>query len=151
MTPAEIETARKWFEKHGGIAVLPGGSSRRANTDFGAGWDRPHASKAVLALLTVGTGLWTTFLAGAGYLLQSQYDRSRHSRPGLQRHRGHHRHFVPLPRDHMAAPSDGIGGFADCWLETEMDPEPYQVAVSSCDAPLGSAAMSQCQRHCQLS
>lgn len=76
MTPAEIDTARNWFEKHGGIAVLLGRLLPGVRTliSVPAGIARMPLGLFLL-YSTFGTGLWTAFLAGAGYLLESQYHR----------------------------------------------------------------------------
>lgn len=76
LSPADVDRADKWFGRHGRRAVFFGRLVPTVRTliSVPAGINgMPLAS--FLAWSTLGTGLWTALLAGAGYLLQSQYDR----------------------------------------------------------------------------
>src|SRR5690606_6634041 len=65
-----------WFERHGRWAVFLGRLAPGVRTliSVPAGVAAMPAS-AFLAWTLAGTMLWTALLAGAGYLLNSQYDR----------------------------------------------------------------------------
>lgn len=76
LSPREIDRAHEWFRRHGAKAVflsrlIPG---LRTLISVPAGiTGMPLAS--FLAWTSLGTVLWMTLLAGAGYLLQTEYDR----------------------------------------------------------------------------
>jgi membrane protein DedA with SNARE-associated domain len=76
MSRRDVDQARDWFDRRGGVAVLIGRlvPAIRTLISVPAGIARMPVW-AFLAYSAVGTLLWTAFLAGAGYLLQSQYDR----------------------------------------------------------------------------
>ena len=63
-----------WFERHRGPAVLVGRLVPAVRTliSVPAGVSR-MPRPAFLAWTTLGTVLWTAFLAGAGYLLEGGY------------------------------------------------------------------------------
>jgi membrane protein DedA with SNARE-associated domain len=70
----DLERAKRWFERHGGMAVLfcrliPG---VRSLISIPAGIERMPVA-AFLAYTTVGAGLWTTLLASLGYVLGGKY------------------------------------------------------------------------------
>jgi membrane protein DedA with SNARE-associated domain len=70
----DLERAKGWFERHGGMAVLfcrliPG---VRSLISIPAGIERMPAA-VFLAYTTVGAGLWTTLLATLGYGLGGKY------------------------------------------------------------------------------
>jgi membrane protein DedA with SNARE-associated domain len=70
----DLERAKGWFERHGGMAVLfcrliPG---VRSLISIPAGIERMPVA-AFLAYTTVGAGLWTTLLAALGYGLGGKY------------------------------------------------------------------------------
>jgi membrane protein DedA with SNARE-associated domain len=76
LAPDEIDEASDWFRRHGAKAVFFGRLVPTVRTliSVPAGiTGMPLAS--FLAFTALGTGLWTTLLAGAGYLLQEQYGR----------------------------------------------------------------------------
>jgi len=75
MSPQDVESAAAWFQRHGWSAVLIGRlvPAIRSVISLPAGIAR-MSLPAFLALSAVGTGLWTTLLVGAGYLLESQYE-----------------------------------------------------------------------------
>jgi membrane protein DedA with SNARE-associated domain len=73
---SDVDRADRWFDRHGGKAVLFGRlvPAIRTLVSLPAGisgmpWGR------FVALTTVGTTVWTGFLALAGYLLQERYAR----------------------------------------------------------------------------
>ena len=75
-TPDDLEAAERWFERHGGKMVLFGRMVPGVRTFVSipaglAGMPLPR----FLALTTIGSGLWTALLLGAGYLLDAQYER----------------------------------------------------------------------------
>ena len=76
MSRADVDQARDWFDRHGGVAVFIGRlvPAIRTLISVPAGIARMPLW-AFFAYTVAGTLLWTTFLAGAGYLLQSQYER----------------------------------------------------------------------------
>lgn len=76
MTPEEVEEAFAWFDRHRGKAVFFGRllPSIRTLISVPAGIARMPLVPFLL-YTTIGTALWTAFLAAAGYLLESQYHR----------------------------------------------------------------------------
>lgn len=73
---SEVDRADRWFDRHGGMAVLVGRLVPAVRTLVslpagisGMAWGR------FVALTTVGTTLWTGLLATAGYLLEERYAR----------------------------------------------------------------------------
>ncbi|MCY0150936.1 DedA family protein [Hoeflea alexandrii] len=76
LTPGEIDRASAWFDRHGGKAVFVGRLVPAVRTliSVPAGVAGMPLGKLVLYSM-VGTALWTAFFAGAGYLLESQYDK----------------------------------------------------------------------------
>ncbi|WP_134726626.1 DedA family protein [Paracoccus luteus] len=76
VSPGDIDAAQGWFARHGGMAVLLGRMIPTIRTliSVPAGiammpWGR------FLLLTTLGSLAWTGLLTGAGYLLESQYER----------------------------------------------------------------------------
>lgn len=74
LAPRDIDRVDRWFDRHCGKAVFFGRLVPALRTlisvpagVFGMGLPR------FLLFTTLGTALWTTLLAGAGYLLQGQY------------------------------------------------------------------------------
>lgn len=72
--PDDVDKAIDWFQRHGGGTVLVGRLIPTVRTliSVPAGIARMPLLP-FLVYSALGTVLWTTFLAGAGYLLQSQY------------------------------------------------------------------------------
>ncbi len=73
---SDIDRARAFFNRHKGSALFFGRLVPTVRTFISvpAGIDRlPLVT--FLAWSVLGTALWTTLLAGAGYLLQGQYER----------------------------------------------------------------------------
>lgn len=71
---ADIDGAKKWFDKHGGAAVffchlVPG---VRSLISLPAGMDRMHPASFLL-YTTGGALLWAALLAGVGYFLGSNF------------------------------------------------------------------------------
>lgn len=75
MAPHEVDTATDAFRRHCGTAVLVGRLIPAVRTliSVPAGVAGMGLTKFLL-YSTVGTALWTSFLAGAGYLLEGQYE-----------------------------------------------------------------------------
>jgi membrane protein DedA with SNARE-associated domain len=76
LSPDDVDRADDWFRRHGARAVFFGRLIPTVRTLISvpagiAGMPLPR----FLAWSVLGTGLWTALLAGAGYLLQSQYER----------------------------------------------------------------------------
>lgn len=72
--PDDVDKAIDWFQRHGGGTVLVGRLIPTVRTLISV--PAGIARMPLLPFLVysgLGTVLWTTFLAGAGYLLQSQY------------------------------------------------------------------------------
>ncbi len=74
LSPDEVDEASAWFARHGGKAVFFGRLVPAVRTLISV----PAGISAMpmgrfLAYSTAGTILWTTFLALAGYFLESQY------------------------------------------------------------------------------
>jgi membrane protein DedA with SNARE-associated domain len=76
LSPSDVDRADDWFGRHGARAVSFGRLVPTVRTLISvpagiAGMPLPRFP----AWSTLGTGIWTALLAGAGYLLQSQYER----------------------------------------------------------------------------
>ncbi len=76
LSPDDVDRADDWFRRHGARTVFFGRLIPTVRTLISvpagiAGMPLP----GFLAWSALGTVLWTTLLAGAGYLLQSQYER----------------------------------------------------------------------------
>jgi membrane protein DedA with SNARE-associated domain len=76
VSPDEFDRAQGWFDRHGAAAVFVGRLIPTVRTFISvpAGL-LPMSLGTFLAYTTAGTALWTAFLAAAGYILESQYDR----------------------------------------------------------------------------
>ena len=76
LSARDIDRARAFFHRHKGSALFFGRLVPTVRTliSVPAGIDRLPLV-IFLAWSLVGTALWTTLLAGAGYLLQGQYER----------------------------------------------------------------------------
>ena len=76
VSPGDIDAAQGWFDRHGGKAVLLGRMIPTIRTliSVPAGIARMSWGR-FLVLTTLGSLAWTGLLTGAGYLLESQYDR----------------------------------------------------------------------------
>lgn len=75
LSPKEIDQADKWFDKHGGKAVLIGRlvPGIRTLISVPAGISGMDIGRFLL-FSSIGTAIWTTFLALAGYFLESRYE-----------------------------------------------------------------------------
>lgn len=76
VSPEEIERAKGWFDRHGGMAVLlcrlvPG---IRSLISIPAGIEKMNLA-AFLAYTTVGSAVWTALLAWLGYALGSNFEK----------------------------------------------------------------------------
>jgi membrane protein DedA with SNARE-associated domain len=76
MHPDELDQARAFFSRHQGVALFVGRliPAIRSLVSVPAGVNCIPISTFML-WSSLGTALWTFFLAGAGYLLESQYER----------------------------------------------------------------------------
>lgn len=76
LSPGDIDTAQRWFDRHGGAAVFVGRMIPAIRTliSVPAGIARMPLGR-YLAFTTLGSLLWTLVLTSAGLLLESQYDR----------------------------------------------------------------------------
>jgi membrane protein DedA with SNARE-associated domain len=74
VAPHDIDAARGWFKRHGGMAVLFGRLVPAVRTliSLPAGMVE-MALPRFLAFSAVGTFLWSGLLTSAGYLLEDQY------------------------------------------------------------------------------
>jgi membrane protein DedA with SNARE-associated domain len=74
LTPQEVDYACVWFNRHGGKAVFVGRLIPAVRTliSVPAGFARMPLLRFLISS-TLGTVLWAALLAGAGYLLESQY------------------------------------------------------------------------------
>ncbi len=76
LSPADLDRAHDWFERHGAWSVFLGRLIPTVRTLISV----PAGINAMplptfLAWSALGTAVWTALLAGLGYLLQSQYER----------------------------------------------------------------------------
>lgn len=74
VSPSDIDTARRWFDRYGVLAVLLGRMLPTIRTliSVPAGFARmPLAT--FLIFTTIGSAIWTSILTIAGYLLEAQY------------------------------------------------------------------------------
>lgn len=76
VSPADIDHAQGWFDRHGGAAVFVGRMIPAIRTliSVPAGIARMPTGR-FLAFTVAGSILWTLLLAAAGLLLESQYAR----------------------------------------------------------------------------
>ena len=76
LTPGEVDQADRWFDRHGGKAVFLGRLVPAVRTliSVPAGISGMHLGPFLL-YSTLGTVIWTTFLALCGYWLGSQYEK----------------------------------------------------------------------------
>ncbi|TWA65591.1 membrane protein DedA with SNARE-associated domain [Azospirillum baldaniorum] len=76
VAPAQVDEATGWFRRHSGASVLIGRLIPAVRTLISV-----PAGIAGMSLVrfmvysTIGTALWSLVLAGAGYLLEGQYDK----------------------------------------------------------------------------
>lgn len=75
LTPREVDRADRWFRRHCGKAVLFGRLLPAVRTliSVPAGIFEMSLGRFLL-FTTLGTLAWTSLLAGAGYMLESQYE-----------------------------------------------------------------------------
>lgn len=76
VTPGELDRADAWFDRHGGMAVFLGRLVPTVRTliSIPAGLSEMPLGRFLL-WSGLGTLIWTTFLALAGYLLEDAYHR----------------------------------------------------------------------------
>ncbi len=76
LSPEEVDGACAWFNRHGAKAVLLGRLVPAVRTliSVPAGIAGMPRTK-FLGWTALGTGVWTSLLGGAGYLLEDQYGR----------------------------------------------------------------------------
>ena len=76
ITPEEVDQASNWFHRHGGMAVFIGRLIPAVRTLISVPAGVAGMPLTPFLLYTIlGTVIWTAFLAGAGYFLESQYQR----------------------------------------------------------------------------
>ena len=75
LSPDELDRATAWFERHCGKAVLLGRLLPTVRTliSVPGGVTRMEWGRSV-GYSAIGTALWTSALAAAGYLLESEYE-----------------------------------------------------------------------------
>ena len=75
ISPDEVDQAKHWFDRYAGVSVFIGRliPAIRTLISVPAGIGGMNLA-AFLAWSSAGTVLWTTFLAGAGYVLGSRFD-----------------------------------------------------------------------------
>lgn len=76
LTPGEVDKADRWFDRHGGLAVFLGRLVPAVRTliSVPAGISGMRLGP-FLFYSALGTLIWTTFLALAGYWLGAQYEK----------------------------------------------------------------------------
>ncbi|MDQ2103130.1 DedA family protein [Azospirillum isscasi] len=76
VAPAQVDEAAGWFRRHSAASVLAGRLIPAVRTliSVPAGIAGMGLAR-FLAYSTIGTALWSLVLAGAGYLLEGQYDK----------------------------------------------------------------------------
>ena len=79
LSPEDIDNAQHWFERYGSHAVFFGRLVPTVRTliSVPAGLARRPLPRFLL-WSGLGSLLWTSLLAGAGYLLQARYDKVEH-------------------------------------------------------------------------
>lgn len=76
LTPEEVDVAQDRFKRHGAVAVFLGRLVPAVRTLISVPAGVAEMPMPVFLLFTaLGSLLWTAALAGAGYLLESQYER----------------------------------------------------------------------------
>jgi membrane protein DedA with SNARE-associated domain len=74
--PPDVGRAFTWFERHGGGAVLIGRVVPAVRSMISVPAGIAHMPLGRFAAYSaIGTAVWTSLLAGAGYVLEDQYDR----------------------------------------------------------------------------
>ncbi len=76
ISPTDVDAASQWFRRHGWQAVFFGRMIPAVRTliSVPAGVARMPLAP-FLTYTVLGSGIWTGLLAGAGFLLESQYDK----------------------------------------------------------------------------
>lgn len=76
LAPEDVDRAADWFRRHSGKAVFIGRlvPTIRTLISIPAGIAEMNMGRFLL-YSSLGTALWTAFLAGAGYVLRDQYTR----------------------------------------------------------------------------
>ncbi|NUB08097.1 DedA family protein [Azospirillum sp. Vi22] len=76
VAPAQVDEATGWFRRHSGASVLIGRLIPAVRTLISVPAGIAGMSLVrFLVYSTIGTALWSLVLAGAGYLLEGQYDK----------------------------------------------------------------------------
>lgn len=75
MTGDDLDRANRWFYRHGNVAVFLGRlvPGLRTVISLPAGISRMRLAP-FLAYSTLGSGIWISFLTGAGYILGKNYE-----------------------------------------------------------------------------
>lgn len=72
--PSDVDKASNWFQRHGVVAVFIGRLIPTIRTLISVPAGIAHMPLLLFLIYSgMGTVLWTALLAGAGYLLQDQY------------------------------------------------------------------------------
>ncbi|MCB8836532.1 DedA family protein [Aurantimonas sp. VKM B-3413] len=75
LSPEDVGRADDWFRRHGALAVLFGRLVPTVRTLISVPAGVAHMPLATfLVYSAIGSAVWTSFLAGVGYLLGQQYD-----------------------------------------------------------------------------
>ncbi|MGQ9370597.1 DedA family protein [Azospirillum sp. ST 5-10] len=75
LSPDEVDQARDWFHRHCGGAVFVGRLVPAVRTLISVPAGVAEMGQGLfLIYTTAGTAVWTALLAGAGYLLEGQYE-----------------------------------------------------------------------------
>jgi membrane protein DedA with SNARE-associated domain len=76
LCPPDVARASAWFERHGGAAVIVGRMVPTVRSLISVPAGIEHMPVVPLLFYScVGTAVWTTALAGAGYFLEDEYGR----------------------------------------------------------------------------
>lgn len=73
--PKDMDRTNRWFDRHGGKATFFGRLVPTVRTLISVPAGMSHMNLGWFFFFTaIGTTIWTSFLAGAGYFLESQYE-----------------------------------------------------------------------------
>lgn len=79
ISPRDVDAAQEWFRRHGWLAVLVGRVIPGVRTLISVPAGIAGMPVATFAVFTaIGTSVWSTFLATAGYVLEEHYAEVAH-------------------------------------------------------------------------
>ncbi len=79
ISPKDVDAAQEWFRRHGWLAVLIGRVIPGVRTLISVPAGIAGMPVATFAVFTaIGTSVWSTFLATAGYVLEEHYAEVAH-------------------------------------------------------------------------